>query len=98
MKEMITTQINIERKLYSKQYLNGQLAVYVHDINGEPIAELSIMHYSVELAQNEFILKDYSENENLVQECYESNLFIPTDRFLLIGSHLCPICQSGWEF
>jgi len=97
MKEMITTQISIQKKLQLKQYLNGQLAVYVHDINGEPIAELSIMHDSVDLAPNEFILKDYSENEHLVQECYESNLFIPTDRYVLIGSHLCSICQIRSE-
>jgi len=97
MKEMITTQISIKRKLQLKQYFNGQNALYVHDINGEPIAELSIMHNSLDLAPNEFILKDYSENEYLVQECYESNLFIPTDRFVLMGSHLCPICQIRSE-
>jgi len=97
MKEMITTQISIERKLHFKHYFNGQLAVYVHDINGEPIAELSIMNNSVDLAPNEFILKDYSENEYLVQECFESNLFTPTGRYLLIGSHLCPICQIKSE-
>ena len=97
MKEMISTQISIKRKLHLSQYLNGQLAVYVHDINGEPIAELSIMHNSVDLAPDEFILKDYSENEYLVQEYYESNLFKPTDRFVLIGSHLCPICQIRSE-
>ncbi len=97
MKEMITTQISIKRKLLLKQYLNGQLAVYVNDINSEPIAELSIMHNSIDLAPNEFILKDYSENEYLVQQCYESNLFTPTDRFVLIGSHLCPICQIKSE-
>ena len=93
MKDMITTQISIKIKLHSKQYINGQLAVYVHDINGEPIAELSIMHNSIDLAPNEFILKDYSENKGLAEEFLDSNLFIPTDRFILVGSHLCPICQ-----
>ena len=93
MKEMITSQISIKRKLYLKQYLNGQLAVYVHDLNGEPIAELSIMHDSVELAPNEFILKDYSENKGLAKKFLDSKLFISTDRFILVGSHLCPICQ-----
>jgi hypothetical protein len=97
MKEMITTQISIKRKLHLKQYLNGQLAVYVHEFNGEPIAELSILNNSVDIAPDEFILKDYSENEHLVEECYESNLFIPTGRYLLIGSHLCPICQIRSE-
>jgi len=82
-----------QRKLQKKKYKNGQLALFVQDDNGEPIAELSIMHESVELAQNEFILKDYSENESLVVVFFESHLIYPTNRFVLIGSHLCPICQ-----
>jgi len=97
MKEMITDQIHLTRKLHLKQYLNGQLAVYVHDFNGEPLAELSIMHNSIELAPNEFILKDYSENEEIAQDCFESNFFKATGRYVLIGSHLCPIFQIKSE-
>ena len=97
MKKMIKTQMVFEKKLNTRRYLNGQLEVFVQENDGEPIAELSIMKNSVELAPNEFILKDYSENAYLVQECYESNLFIPTNRFVLIGSHLCPICQISSE-
>lgn len=89
----ISDQLRFKRKLQVSRYINGQLAVNIHGFSGEPIAELSIMNDSVELAPNQFILKDYSENEYLVQECYESNLFTATDRFVLIGSHLCPICQ-----
>lgn len=95
MKEMIENQIIFKRHLHTKRYSNGQLAVYVHDYNGEPIAELSIMHNLVELAPNEFILKDYSENENLAREFLESSQFISTNRFILVGSHFCPVCQTG---
>ena len=84
--------------MHLTQYSNGQLAVYVHDINGDPIAELSIMHNSVELTPNEFILKDYSENEEIAQDCFNSNFFTATNRYILIGSHLCPICQIRSEF
>lgn len=97
MKEMITYQINLTRKLHLKKYLNGQLAIYIHDFNGEPLAELSIMHNSVELAPNEFILKDYSENEEIAQDCFKSNFFTATGRYVLIGSHLCPIFQIRSE-
>jgi len=89
----IVDQLNFTRKLHISRYYNGQLALNIRDFSFEPIAELSIMHDSVELAPDEFILKDYSENEYLVQECYESNLFTATQRFVLIGSHLCPICK-----
>lgn len=85
--------IQFEKRLYTGRYVNGQLAVFVHDYNGEPIAELSIMQDSVELAPNEFILKEYSENKELVQEYIETNVFSTANRLVLVGSHLCPICQ-----
>ena len=90
---MINIQIALNRKLQKKHYSNGQLAVYVYNYDDEPLAELSIMNNSVELAQDEFILKDYAENINLAQQFFESGLIIPIDRFILIGSHLCLICK-----
>jgi len=93
MKDMINTQITIKRKLKKKQYPNGQLAVFVYNDYSEPLAEISIMNNSVELALDEFILKDYAENTQIVQKLFESELIIPTDRFIIIGSHLCLICQ-----
>ena len=93
MKEMINTQIALKGKLQKKHYLNGQLAIFVYNYNDEPLAELSIMYDSVELAPDEFILKDYAENKDIAQQLFESELIIPTDRFVLIGSHLCLICQ-----
>ena len=93
MKMTLANQINFSRDLHLSRYNNGQLAVYIRGFSYEPIAELSIMNDSIDLAPNEFILKDYSENEILIQDCYESKLFSVTQRFVLIGSHLCPICQ-----
>jgi len=93
MKKMITTQKDFKKRLYVGRYSNDQLAIFVHDISGEPIAELSIKQDSVDLAPNEFILKDYSENEGLINEFLETELFNTTNRFILVGSHLCPVCQ-----
>ncbi|MBY9009021.1 MAG: hypothetical protein KGD74_04060 [Candidatus Lokiarchaeota archaeon] len=90
---MIKNQIIFEKKLHTTRYSNGQLALFVEDYDGEPIAELSIMHDPVELASDEFILKDYSENEELAQEFIDTGLVTPLDRFVLIGAHLCPICK-----
>jgi len=93
MKKMIKTQKYFEKQLHLNRYSNGQLAVFVLDHMREPIAELSIMHDSVELAPHEFILKDYSENKDLVKEYLKAEIITSTDRFVLVGSHLCPICQ-----
>jgi hypothetical protein len=93
MKKMMQTQMIFKNKLQTKRYSNGQLGVYIQEHDGEPIAELSIMNNSTELAPNEFILKDYSENEEITKELLNMKKIVPTDRFMLIGSHLCPICQ-----
>ena len=58
MKKMIVNQTEFERNLRTKYYSNGQLAVFLQNNRGEPIAELSIMEPSVDLDLNEFILKD----------------------------------------
>ncbi|MFW9950291.1 MAG: hypothetical protein ACFFKA_09245 [Candidatus Thorarchaeota archaeon] len=90
---MINTQIILHSKLQKTHYPNGQLAIFAFNYNDEPLAELSIKCNSVELAPDEFILKDYSENKDIAQKFFESEILIPTDRFILIGSHLCLICK-----
>ena len=91
---MINTQITLNSKLQKKHYPNGQLAIFALNFKNEPLAELSITCDSVELAPDEFILKDYAENKNLAQKFFETEMIKPTDRFILIGSHLCLICQA----
>ena len=82
-----------EGLIIKKRYSNGQLAVFLHNKNGEPIAELSVNENLIELAPNEIILKNYSENSIIAQEFIESKMLLLTDRFVLIGPHLCPICR-----
>jgi hypothetical protein len=97
MKKMIQSAMITETNLHTKNYLNGQLRVFLQNYDGEPIAELSIMNDSTELASNEFILKDYSENEKITEDLFIHKRVVPTNRFVLIGSHLCPICQVKLE-
>ncbi len=98
MKKMISDQIAFNQILELERYSNGQLAVFVQDYHGEPLAELSVTSDSVNLAPEEFILKDYSENRKLAKVLMESELISITDRYVLIGSHLCPICHFTSEF
>ena len=96
-KMMMASQKRSNRMFQTKQYSNGQLAVFLRDNDGEPLAELSIMQDSVELAPDEFIFKDYSENSGLVQDLLDSKMVVPTDRFVLVGYHLCPVCKFYCE-
>lgn len=83
---------SLSRYLQLKKYPNGQLAVFLENNNGFPIAELSIMNNSVDLNKNEFIFKDYAENLEISRLLLDSNLIHSTNRFIIIGSHICPIC------
>ena len=51
------------------------------------------MQDNVELYSDEIILKDYSENLDLVEYLANSKVIAPTNRYVLIGSHVCPICK-----
>lgn len=97
MKKMISDQIGFYKKLEIDRYPNGQLAVFIQDNNGEPIAELSLTSDSVNLNPEEFILKDYSENQKIAKILMESEFISTTDRYVLIGSHICPICHFTSE-
>ncbi|MFX0071594.1 MAG: hypothetical protein ACFFAO_10935 [Candidatus Hermodarchaeota archaeon] len=77
----------------TKNYPSGQLAVYYQDTNGEPIAELSINEDSIQLDSDEIILKNYSENAKIAKDFLDSEILLPTERFVVIGAHLCPICK-----
>ena len=94
---MINKQLALNSKLQKTHYSNGQLAIFAFNHNNKPLAELSIMSNSVELAQDEFILKDYAENKNLAQKLFDSELIIPTECFILVGSHLCLICRISFS-
>ena len=91
---MSITDLPLKRSIQKKTYANGQLAIYMNDVDGQPFAELSVSKNSVHLEENEFILKDYSENTELVEELMISGIISLTDRFVLVGSHVCPICKS----
>ena len=87
------TESPLDKTIQKKTYANGQLAIYINDIDGQPFAELSLSKDSVYLDQEEFILKEYSENAELVEELVNLKIITLTDKFVLIGSHFCPICK-----
>jgi hypothetical protein len=93
MKDMISKNNISKTDLYVNWYDNGQIALYLRGVGGEPIAEISINYEGIDLEENEFILKDYNENETLIPQLFDSGKVIPTDRFILVGSHICPICK-----
>ena len=92
MEKMIEIKPEFNGKFCLQTYPNGQMAVFYKDFYNLPIAELSLMDNSVELESNEFILKDYSENLDLIENLLNHKIIVPTGRFALIEGHICPIC------
>ena len=90
---MIESQKYLNGRFYKTSYLNGQLALYLHDDIGVPLVELSVENDLIELAPDEIILKDHAENVEIVEELYESKMISLVDRYALIGVHLHPICK-----
>lgn len=90
---MIEVQAEFKGKFLLQKYPNGQLAVYYNDVDNFPIAELSLREDSADLGPSEFILKDYSENADLIEMLLESGVIETTDRFVLVSGRLCPVCR-----
>ena len=90
---MIEVQTAFKGKFSLQKYPNGQLAVYYRDFDNIPIAELSLMEDFADLGPSEFILKDYSENAELIGMLLESGVIETTDRFVLVSGRLCPVCR-----
>jgi len=90
--KMISQKFSL-KNVITRRYNNGQLAVFLYDSRSEPIAELSIEVDTVELDNDEFILKAYSENRIIIDKMVKDGLIAPTDRYVILGNHLCPICK-----
>lgn len=63
------------------------------DKNHQIFAKLSVNSYSTTLKRDEFILKNYSENEVVAKKLIELNLIKKTGKYVLIGRKTCPICR-----
>lgn len=72
------------------QYVHGGLAVQLTDeSDGEFFTTVSIFVHGLELANDEFVFKTYSENEGLLDAMLAAGIVEHTGRFAEIG----PICR-----
>ncbi|TXT58689.1 MAG: hypothetical protein BAJALOKI2v1_320040 [Promethearchaeota archaeon] len=76
-----------------KRDSNNNISLFLGNNREEPIAKLSVDANNSELNSDEIILKDYSENSLIIEELLASNMLKTTDRFILVGNRLCPVCK-----
>ena len=80
----------VEMKLH--QYGNGRPAIQLIDQIGCPFGMLTVNIPDIELEENEFCVKDWSENEVLVGAVMEqTDLFEDTGRAVKMGFVMAPI-------
>jgi hypothetical protein len=84
--EFINTWTNqkVKGTLVFDEYYDGKLAVQLYDEEG-PCAKLSVNIEGLELPDDEFVAKTYSENEGLVEQFIEKGIFIDTGRVVTVG-------------
>ncbi len=76
------------------QYANGSIALrLVVATTGEPLATATLCLPGVELAEDEVIIKTYSENEGLLDALVAAGIVTPTGRTTATGFHNAPICR-----
>ncbi|MBN1802590.1 MAG: hypothetical protein JW891_13845 [Candidatus Lokiarchaeota archaeon] len=86
-------QKKVRTILRKRYYPNGQLAIFLRTDAGEALAELSISCDEIYLEEGEFVLKDVPENAHAIELLIEEGEFCLTDKFVLIGSRIYPVCR-----
>ena len=74
-------------------YQNGRTCLQLVDSeDGEPIATATINVPEIHLEQNEVIIKNYSENEGILDCLIENEYIVKTGKQVEIGFTTCEIC------
>jgi len=90
---MLESKIFLKDHYFRERHANGQLALVLDDEKSGRLEELSIAQDTVRLGRDEIILKDFSNDLELTEYLTNRGIIAQTDRFVLIGSHVCPICK-----
>lgn len=75
-------ELVVEQRTYNN---NGRLAILFADKDGMTYATLSTNIVDVPMADGEFAVKNYSENQELAAAAWQSGLFVDTGRRVSSG-------------
>lgn len=78
-----------------KEYAYGRgLAVQLYEVeDGLPYAKVSVNVEDIQLASNEFIFKNYAENEGMIEAMIDAKIIELTSRTCRVGYTICPIVR-----
>ncbi len=98
--------LNVDCKVNKQQYNNGRTALELvaakddpeHDImEGEPICTATVNVPTVALGVDEVIIKDYSENQGILDALLDAGIVETTGRYVESGWVRMPICVLCWK-
>lgn len=73
------------------KYANDRTAIQLMSETEGPIAMATVNIPDATLAEDEIIIKDYSENEGMAEFITENNIGTPTGRYVSSGFVTCPV-------
>lgn len=88
-----TPLANLPIILRTSRYPDGSLALYVLDYSHLPLAEISLNFPHITLQSHEFILKTYSENQQLAQYLIDTGKITSPLRFISVEDRSFPVCS-----
>lgn len=75
------------------KYGNKRLALELRDLEGQPYARITLNDPSIALAEDEIIVKSYSENEGILEWLKEHNMVSDPIKWIACGFIKCPIVE-----
>ena len=80
--------------LVRRRYRNGRTALQLVDAeDGEPVANATVNLPEVDLAEDEVLVKDCSENEGMLAALTAAGAVEPTGRVVVSGFVTVPVCR-----
>jgi len=76
------------------KYGNNRTAVIVNDSDGQQYAVLSVNIPEADLEDGEFIVKNYSENQDIARSVFKTGWFVDTGKKVRTGFVEVPV----WRF
>ena len=88
------TEISID---YTQTYSNGKPVIDFYETEtGEPYLTATTNIDGLNLAQDEILIKDYSENEGVLDFLIQNKIVEPTGKYVESGWVKIPICKLIW--
>jgi hypothetical protein len=72
---------------------NGRIAIQIVTEMGTPWFMATINLPEIPLLPDEVIIKNYSENEGILDELLKAGIVEETGVFVQVGYNTCPICK-----